>query len=166
MIGLTTDRLEFRQWQTTDFPAIAQFFADPILAQYVGGVKNKEEAWRLMATYIGHYQLKGYSYLALVEKATGALVGTVGLWKSDPWPEIEMGYWLLGSMQGKGYGTEAGAVVKKYAFSTLKLSTLVSYIHPDNEPSKQLATRLGGVHKEDIELLEFGFHNVFRYHPI
>ena len=58
---LTTERLYFRQWQQDDFPALSHFFASPENTRFVGGVKNPEEAWRVMATYLGHYYLHGYS---------------------------------------------------------------------------------------------------------
>lgn len=163
MIGLETDRLKFRQWKIEDFEAFVNFYSSKEHARFVGGVKSSEEAWRLMATYIGHYELKGYSYPAIVEKETERLIGTVGLWNSDPWPEIEMGYWLLPEMQGKGYGVEAGEAVKDFAFNELKLETLVSYISPTNEASKKLATRLGAKLDSTIELLDFGIHEVYRY---
>lgn len=163
MTGLATDRLIFRQWTNEDYPAFAKFYSDETNARFVGGQKKPEEAWRLMATYMGHYQLKGYSYLAIDEKDTGALIGTIGLWNSEPWPEPELGYWLLPRAQGKGYGVEAGLAVKDYALSTLQFDSLVSYIDPANEPSKKLALRLGAHYDSTIELLDFGPHEVFRY---
>lgn len=164
MIGLETERLIFRQWQNTDHEVFAAFYADEANARFVGGMKKPEEAWRLMATYIGHYALKGYSYLAIDDKENGTLIGTVGLWNSDPWPEPELGYWLLPVAQGKGFGVEAGLAVKQYALETLKLPSLVSYIDPTNEPSKKLAIRLGAHYDKTIPLLDFGDHEVYRYH--
>ena len=166
MKTLETDRLNFRQWQESDFSSFSSYFDDEETAKYVGGKKTKEEAWRLMAAYVGHYQLKGFGYLAIEEKSTAKLVGCVGLWKSDPWPELEMGYWLLPEMQGKGYATEASQKVMEYAFDTLKIDTLVSYIDPDNEPSIKLAKRLGAIYETDIDLLNFGIHQVYRYKKI
>ena len=163
MIGLETERLIFRQWQNADYKAFAQFYKEEANARFVGGVKKPEEAWRLMATYMGHYELRGYSYLAVTEKTSKNLIGTVGLWNSEPWPEPELGYWLLPIAQGKGYGVEAGLAVKNYALETLKFATLVSYIDPVNEPSKKLALRLGAHYDQTIELLDFGPHEVYRY---
>ncbi len=163
MIGLETERLVFRQWTTGDFAAVANFFSQPGTAQYVGGVKSPEEAWRLMATYVGHQLLNGFSYLAIDEKISGRLIGTIGLWHSDPWPEPELGYWLLPEAQGQGYGVEAGTKVKAYAKQTLKLDSLVSYIDVTNTASVKLAERLGATYDTTIELLDFGKHQVYRY---
>lgn len=163
MIGLETERLIFRQWIQSDFIAFEDFYSNAENAKYVGGLKDSEGAWRLMATYIGHYQLKGFSYLAIDEKATGKLIGTVGLWNSAPWPEPELGYWLLPSGQGKGFGVEAGLAVKDFALNSLQFNTLVSYIDPKNEPSKKLALRLGAKLDGEISLLNYGPHEVYRY---
>ncbi len=163
MIGIETDRLIFRQWKNKDYSIFADFYAVEENAKYVGGVKTPEESWRLMATYIGHYELNGFSYLAIAEKDSGNLIGTIGLWKSHPWPEPEMGYWLLPKFQGKGYGVEAGLAVKEFALEKLKLDSLVSYIDPANRPSKKLALRLGAKFDSTIGLLDFGNHEVYRY---
>ncbi len=165
MMGMETQRLVFRQWRPEDYATFAAFFSDPEVARFVGGIKSSEEAWRLMATYVGHYELNQFGYLAIDDKNTDALIGTVGLWKSEPWPEVELGYWLLPAAHGQGFAQEAAQAVMKYAFDVLALPTLVSYIDPANTPSIALAQRLGAVMDGEIELLEFGPHQVYRYSP-
>lgn len=160
---LETDRLILRQFCATDFEYFSNYFEDATLTKFIGGIKNKEQAWRLMATYIGHWQIKGFGKMAVVEKATNKFAGCAGLWKSDAWPELELGYWFLKEMQGKGYATEAAQRLKIFAFENLKADTLVSYIHPDNTPSQRLAERLGGQQEEMIELFDFGPHYIYRY---
>lgn len=162
MLEIITDRLQFRQWRLEDFDQVAAFYSEEKNARFVGGVKNREAAWRLIATYIGHYYLNGYTYPAIETKDTQQLIGTVGLWNSDPWPEPELGYWLLPYAQGKGFGIEAGRAVFQYAKS-IALPSLVSYIDPANEPSKRLAKKIGAKYDSTIELLEFGTHEVYRY---
>ena len=163
MHRIETKRMKLRKWDNTDHPSIARFFSDKANARFVGGLKTPEESWRLMAAYIGHYELYGYSYLALADRTSGELIGSIGIWNSEPWPEAELGYWLLPEYQGKGYGQEAGIAVKEYALNALKLSSLVSYIDPANEPSKRLALRIGATFDGTMELLDFGLHEVYRY---
>ena len=164
MIELETDRLLLRQWQEKDFEAYAAFFADEEMARYVGGKSSREHAWRRLATVIGHWTLRGYGYWAVEEKETGKFVGGTGLWFSDGWPELELGYYITREMQGKGYATEAALQARNYAFEVVKAHTLVSYINPENEPSKRVAEKLGARYEKTIELLDYGPHCVYR-HP-
>jgi len=163
MIEQQTERLILRQWEERDFEVFAGYFADAELSRYVGGVTDREGAWRRLAAVAGHWVLKGYGYWAVEEKATGAFVGCVGLWFSDGWPELELGYWLMPNMQGKGYATEAGRFSRDYAWKTVRAESLVSYIDPTNEPSKRVAERLGARYEKTIELLTHGPHCVYRY---
>lgn len=160
---LLTKRLLLRQWRDDDFEAFAGYYADPELARFVGGPSDRESAWRRMASLIGHWVLRGFGYWAVEERLTGRFVGGVGLWHSIEWPELELGYWLVPEVQGRGYATEAARRAHDYAFAVVGADTLVSYIHPDNEPSKRVAERLGGRYESTIELLDFGPHCVYRY---
>ena len=166
MLELETERLKFRLWKLEDFEAFRNYFSNPDLARFVGGTKTPEESWRLMASYVGHTVMLGYGYLAVETKEKSQLIGTVGLWKSEPWPETELGYWLLPEMQRHGYAVEAATSVLNYAFQKLRLESVVSYIDKDNEPSIRLSKKLGGVYDGNIDLLEFGTHQVYRYHQL
>ena len=71
MKSIETKRLRLRHWNEDDYANFAAFYADDFNAKYVGGLKNSDEAWRLMALNIGHWQLKGFGYWAVDEKGTG-----------------------------------------------------------------------------------------------
>ncbi len=161
---LETERLVLRQLRESDFDAFAAHYADEDMARYIGGRSNPEQAWRRMAMLLGHWSLRGFGYWGVDEKASGKFVGSVGLWRSPGWPELELGYWLTRAAHGKGYATEAARRAREYAYEVLKAETLVSYIHPENEASKRVAERLGAQYERTIELLDFGPHCVYR-HP-
>ena len=163
MIERETSRLTLCQWQEKHFDPYAEYYSDEAMAKWVGGLKDRDGAWRHMAALIGHWELRGYGYWAVEEKKTGRFVGCVGLWRSDGWPELELGYWLVRDMHGKGYATEAALEARAYAFEVVGADTLVSYIHPENEPSKRVAERLGARCEEIIQLLDFGPHCVYRH---
>ena len=160
---LETERLLMRQWREDDFEAYAEFRSKEETARFVGGVLNRYDAWRKFAATIGHWVLRGYGYWAVDEKQTKRFVGAVGLGFPEGYPELELGYWIVPEMQGKGYATEAGQKAKEYAFTVVGARTLVSYIDPANEPSKPVAERLGGKFEAVIELVEHGPHGVYRY---
>lgn len=161
---LTTERLNLRFWKQEDFPVYEAYYADAATARFVGGVKSSAEAWRHLASVIGHWTLRGFGQWAVEEKSTNKLVGCIGLIKPEGWPELEVGYWLVPEAQGKGFASEAVIAARDYAFKQLGAETLVSYIDPANEPSKKLAERLGAQNEKTIELLDCGPHCVYR-HP-
>ena len=47
-----------------------------------------------MAYFVGHWELRGFGQWALVEQATGELVGRAGLLQPEGWPGLEVG-WLV-----------------------------------------------------------------------
>ena len=54
-----------------------------------------------------------------------------------------MGWQLYEGFEGHGYATEAACALRDWAFGTLGLPTLVSYIGPGNSRSVAVAERLG-----------------------
>jgi RimJ/RimL family protein N-acetyltransferase len=160
---LETERLKLRQWTEENSEGYAEFYSDEVNAKYVGGKKDKDEAWRNLAMLVGHWQLKNFGYFAVEEKQSNTFVGCVGLWKSPGWPELELGYWLTKEAQGKGFAAEAGACCIVYTKEVLKAKSLVSYIAPENEASKRVAQKLGATYESTIELLSHGKHCIYRY---
>lgn len=160
---LETDRLILRPWEERDFEPFAEFYADEEMARYVGGSCDREQAWRRFATLIGHWTLRGFGYWAVEEKESGRFGGGVGLWLSDGWPELELGYWLVPAVHGRGYAIEAGRASRDHAWEVVGAASLVSYVHPENEPSMRVAERLGARREERIELLTYGPHWTYRY---
>jgi RimJ/RimL family protein N-acetyltransferase len=81
----------------------------------------------------------------------GEIVGTIVLemapLSSDvrPWPlsdDHEIGWHLHPMHWGRGYATEAAAGTLRRAFAA-GVSEVIALIHPENEPSKRVAARLG-----------------------
>ena len=91
---LTTKRLELRRWREEDLDEYAALIADPEVIRYVGGPTDRASAWRQMAIFIGHRELRGWTNSAVVERSSGRLLGRSGLWQPDGWPGIEVG-WIL-----------------------------------------------------------------------
>jgi RimJ/RimL family protein N-acetyltransferase len=65
--------------------------------------------------------------------------------------EVELGWTLGREHWGHGYATEAARAVRDWAFRELRLTRLISIIHPDNAASIRVAERLGAHHERDIE---------------
>lgn len=55
----------------------------------------------------------------------------------------EVGFWINGQYEGKGYATEAVAAIMDYAFTNIKLDFLDSGVHRDNIGSRRVHEKLG-----------------------
>jgi len=146
---LLTERLRLRGFTAEDFPPLAEFWADPLTAYFVGGVCGPEDSWRRLAAMVGHWSLRGYGMWALEERATGAFLGYCGLWNPEGWPEREVGWGLLARHQGRGFVTEAARRARDHAYQDLGWTTLVSCIALDNHASIKVATGLGAVKERE-----------------
>ncbi len=138
---LTTDRLTLRGWREDDLAPYAAITADPEVMRFLGGTLDVADAWRQIAMFVGHWELRGYG-LWVVERE-GELIGRIGLLRPEGWPGLEVG-WLLGrSAWGQGYATEAARAAVEYAWRELDAHELISLIAPDNTASQRVAERLG-----------------------
>jgi RimJ/RimL family protein N-acetyltransferase len=152
---LETGRLLLRQFRPSDFDALARLSADPEVMKYLGDGKPKTraEAWLMMASYLGHWELRGYGLWAVEEKASGEFVGRIGLLNPEGWPGLEVAWTLARERWGNGFATEGAKAALDYAFSVLKLDHIISLIHPDNAASIRVALRLGEKLERQVELM-------------
>ena len=140
---LESARLVLRAGRHADIDDVAAFYADPVSTRFIGGVLSRAEAWRGMAARAGAWILRGYGYFAVDEKASGCMVGFVGPWFPEGWPEPELGWALFPAARGRGYATEAVGCARDFAYRELGWSTAISLINPQNAPSLAVAARLG-----------------------
>lgn len=151
-IELESERLRFRHWRDDDIEPFAAFCANEATARFVGGACSREDAWRRMAMFTGHWALRGYGNWVLEEKSTNRFVGYAGLWNPDGWPEPEIMWCLLAEAHGRGYATEAARRARDFAYGSLGWTTAASFIAAENAASRRVAARLGAVHERDHEL--------------
>lgn len=159
-----TDRLILRGLEQGDLDAYAAMMGDPEVTRYLGDGKplSRSDAWRQMAMFNGHWLLLGFGMWAVEEKNSGQFLGRVGCLEPEGWPAFEIGYSLSRVAWGNGFAREAAAFSLHYAREVLRRTEIVSFIRPLNAASIRVATALGAVEAETIEL--FGASTaVFRY---
>jgi RimJ/RimL family protein N-acetyltransferase len=143
--SIQTPRLELRTFKESDWLPLCDLFQDKECTRYT--VKTPQEnwqTWRTLASYIGHWNLRGYGPYAAVERSSGVLVGIVGLWYPGDWPEPELKWALRRRFWGQGFATEAGISVLKMTEKHLKWTRLISVIFTGNDRSVAVAKRIGG----------------------
>lgn len=141
---LETERLILREFRESDTDAYAEMMADPEVVRFLGGkTLSRAEAWRTMAMVIGHWQLRGYGFWAVEERASGEMIGRVGCWRPEGWPGLEVGWTLRRAFWCRGFATEAARASVEYAFTNLGQTRVISLIAPENVASIRVAERLG-----------------------
>jgi RimJ/RimL family protein N-acetyltransferase len=152
---LDTARLRLRPWHDDDLEPYAAMCADPEVMRYMGDgtTLSRDDAWRSMAMFVGHWQLRGYGMWAVEERDARTFVGRVGLHRPEGWPGLEVGWMLDRSTWGRGYATEAARVSLDYAWRALDVDHVISLIMPENQASIRVAERLGQTREGTFDLV-------------
>jgi len=158
MFHLETERLLIREWQRADRPALAGMATDPEVMRYIhGGMPFTDaEIDEMMARQMRQAAEFGLCMGALVEKATGCVVGVAGTQPLGTTGELEIGWWLARDVWGRGYATEAGRAAMLHVLETLDRPRVLAIIDPDNEPSKRVVARLGMLYEKRVTGAELG----------
>jgi RimJ/RimL family protein N-acetyltransferase len=140
-----TERLTMRGFTNDDLDEMAAISADPEVTKWVGDDDglSREDTWRRMAYWVGHWELRGFGQWALIERETGRLVGRAGLLEPDAWPGVEVGWLVAREHWGRGFAPEAGRASMEWAREELGLTHIISLIEDANERSARVAEKLG-----------------------
>jgi RimJ/RimL family protein N-acetyltransferase len=159
---LETARLRLRGWREEDVADYRLIIGDPEVMRYLGagvryrlkraaasvlGLLSDVEARRGVARLIEHWRVWGYGEWAVEEKASGALIGQVGLvhhgdWRADQ-AKVDIGWMLARRAWGRGLATEAARASLAYAFEELGMQRIVSIARPPNRRSERVMKRIG-----------------------
>jgi RimJ/RimL family protein N-acetyltransferase len=143
--ALETERLRLRGFTEDDTEPLFAMAQDPDVVRYIGDRRSptRQETWRAIAGYLGHWALRGHGLWAVEERASGELVGRIGILNPLEWPGPEVAYTLGRRWWGRGYATEGARAALDWGFANLEVDELISLIDPANAASIAVATRLG-----------------------
>ncbi len=141
-----TSRLILRGRTAADFPAYAAIWAAPEVARFTTVMPlGAEEAWVKFARMEGLWALTGFGFWLVEEKATGAVIGEIGLadFKRAIEPSLdgkpEFGWILAPSVHGRGYAKEAVAAALHWGTRKFPGATFSCIIDPANAASIRVA---------------------------
>jgi RimJ/RimL family protein N-acetyltransferase len=142
---LRTERLLLRGFRDDDIDAWSAIAADPEVTRWLGDPDGltREQAWRQMAYFVGHWELRGCGQWALIERETGELVGRTGLLFPEGWPGLEVGWVVARRHWGRGYAPEAARAAIEWARDELGADHVISLIEDHNRASQRVAEKLG-----------------------
>ncbi|MEY8116868.1 GNAT family N-acetyltransferase [Falsihalocynthiibacter sp. BN13B15] len=138
---IKTKRLVLRGHILADFEPLRAFF-DTDRAKFVGAPISDARLWQGFAADVGAWELLGMGGWAIT-LPDGTMIGQISVNQPKHFPEVELGWMLFEGHSRKGYAAEAAIAVRNWAVANLPLTSLVSYIDPENGRSILLAAKLG-----------------------
>jgi RimJ/RimL family protein N-acetyltransferase len=148
---LRTQRLLLREYRMADFDAFATHLADPASTEFIG-THDRRNAWRIFGCNIGGWLLQDTGWWAVESLADGGMVGFVGAFFRETWPEIEIGWSVFRDHWGRGLATEAVAEVLRWVFDVRQEKRAIALIAPKNARSLRVAEKLGMTYEAETEL--------------
>jgi RimJ/RimL family protein N-acetyltransferase len=145
---LTTDRLILRAPRREDFESYAATWADPDVTRYIGGApRDRMTSWKEFLQGAGFWPILGFGRWTIEERATGAAIGSGGLFEAERGVASLAGHveagWAFGpAAWGKGYATEAMAVILAWG-DAQGITETRAIIDHSNTASARVAEKLG-----------------------
>jgi RimJ/RimL family protein N-acetyltransferase len=135
-----TKRLVLRPWTTSEATAVlhdtrSPHWADDFPAdgdRVIAGLLDQHPVW-----------LGAYGHRLIVERESGLVVGSIGLF----WPPgegvLEIGYGIVASRRGRGYAPEATRALAELALTASEVHTVSANVELSNPPSVRVLEKAG-----------------------
>ena len=151
-----TERLILRTIEMGDAVEQDRVLNTPTVMARLGGVKELHEIEAKHARAMAMYAREGFSFLFMIEKATGEMVGHCGMKRVDNVlaknvGDHEVGWLVREDRWRRGYAEEAMRAVLDWAFSRIGAPHVVALTSLANIGSWKLMEKLGMVRREDLD---------------
>lgn len=155
MVVIETPRLLLRHYTLDDVDALSEVLCDRENMRFFPNRFERKDAEEWIQKNLRRYAEEGVGGWALILKPANQFGGYCGLVyrEIDGTREIEVGYALARSAQGRGIATEAARACMNYAFTTLGEERIISLIRPENLPSRRVAERNGMAVEKETDFL-------------
>jgi RimJ/RimL family protein N-acetyltransferase len=145
---LTTARLVLRPFVPGDLAELVGIHAEASFWWYpLRRAMNTEQTAAFLSRTIERYETDGFGIEAMIDRASGAMIGWAGLavphFLPEVLPAVEVGWRLSGPHRGRGLATEAGRAAVDWGFAAGGLNRIVSIYEPENLASGRVMEHLG-----------------------
>ncbi len=148
MERLETHRLILRPWQLNqrDAEDLYDYAKDPRVGPIAGWPvhQSMENSWTVLTQFV-----KDDEVLALEDRATGRVIGSIGLHRRSPeevtahLPHRELGYCLTPAFWGRGLMPEAAKACIQYGFESMGLAIIWCGHYEGNGQSRRVIEKCG-----------------------
>lgn len=142
---LKTTRLLLRYQRKSDIKFLVDLWMDEEMTKHTGGPREKQFLIEEFRKTAEEPRRQEYDLWPIELKHSHDFVGQAGFVPKEIKGKeyIELNYYVIRPMQGKGYATEIAKALLEYAFVEKKLDRVIAIIHPANEASKAVAKAAG-----------------------
>jgi len=145
-----TERTRVRRLTPTDAVALLSVYGERELMVWVadGEPLDREACESWLAVTKSNYERRGYGMFLVESRATGELMGFVGIVHPGNQVEAEVKYALLQPQWGQGLATEIVCATVAYGLETLGLAELISTVDEGHLASRRVLEKAGFVEGE------------------
>jgi ribosomal-protein-alanine N-acetyltransferase len=147
---LVTTRLKLRPFELEDAVTVQRLAGAAEIADTTLNIPHPYHPGMAEAWILTHRQLFRAGVLAnfaVTLKASGALIGAVGLRVERAHQSAELGYWVGHNYWNQGYCTEATRAILGYGFESLQLNRIHASHLTRNPASGRVMQKLGMQHE-------------------
>lgn len=139
-VDLITERLVLRSWTMSDATAVldvsrSAHWADDFPAEgdrVIAGLFDQHSAW-----------LGEYGHRLVIERESGLVVGSIGLFWPPSEGVLEIGYGIVASCRGRGYAPEATRALAEFALTAPGVHTVSANVELSNPASVRVLEKAG-----------------------
>ncbi len=145
---LETDRLLLRPFTAEELDAVAAGEAEEHFAAGFPGPQDVDFARESLLAGGYFFTESVYARLAVLEKASGQVVGSAGFVGPPIDAELEVVGSLTADRRNRGYAQEAIAALLRVAFADPSVAAVRASVPEDNAPAEQVLVAAGFVREE------------------
>jgi ribosomal-protein-alanine N-acetyltransferase len=154
---LETPRLLLRPFTRDDAADHARIYAKPEVTRFLSrgpflGAAAARRSRAALDLFIDHWKEHGFGVWAVIDRATGVLIGQCGLKYLPESPEVEILYAVDTPYWGRGIATEAAAAALRHGFESTRLARIVAVAMPEHRRSHRVMEKLGMTHEGFVEV--------------
>ncbi|WP_217440533.1 GNAT family N-acetyltransferase [Nocardia barduliensis] len=137
---LPTERLILRSWTAG---AIAAVLDDQRHATWAADFPAEGD--RVIAGLLATHPdwLGPFGHRLIIERSSGLVVGSIGLFWPPADGALEIGYGIVASRRGRGYATEATVAMTAHAFTAPGVRVVRAEVEPANPSSVRVLEKAG-----------------------
>lgn len=165
---LEIDNFILKPLQSSDLDALATIWADPEVTRFLpslGVPMPRESTEKTLASFIEHWQQRGYGVWAIRKNASFTMVGYCGLRYLESLDEVELLYGLAKAYWGRGIMTQAAIAAIAYGFNVANLDKIMAMALAENYASRRVMEKAGLQYKKQIQVfnLDVLYYGIKRY---